>query len=64
MAASQCGGCASRRPAPRWRGQAIARQTYIASLAAEVESAAQILDVSAARMIVRGKEKSLRLDRY
>jgi hypothetical protein len=41
---------------------AIARQTCIASLAAEVESAAQILDVPAARMIVRGKEKSLRLD--
>jgi hypothetical protein len=43
------------------RASAIARQTCIASLAAEVESAAQILDVPAARMIVRGKEKSLRL---
>src|SRR5262245_54979407 len=61
--ASQGGGCASWRPAPRGRrASAIARQTCIASLAAEVESAAQILDVPAARMIVRGKEKSLRLD--
>jgi len=48
--------------AARERASAIARQTCIASLAAEVESAAQILDVPAARMIVRGKEKSLRLD--
>ena len=44
------------------RASAIARQIRIASLAAEVESAAQVLDVPAARMIVRGKEKSLRLD--
>jgi hypothetical protein len=43
------------------RASAIARQTCIASLASEVEGAAQILDVPAARMIVRGKEKSLRL---
>jgi hypothetical protein len=44
------------------RARVIAGQTRIASLVAEVENATKILGIPAARMIVRGKEKSLRLD--
>jgi hypothetical protein len=43
------------------RAAAIAGQTRIASLVAEVESAAQVLETPAARMVACGKEKSLRL---
>lgn len=44
------------------RAGAIALQTGIASLAAEVESAAQSLEIRAARIIARGKQSTVRLD--
>jgi hypothetical protein len=44
------------------RAEHAARQTRIPSLLAEVESAALVLDTPAARLIVRGKERLLRLD--
>ncbi|WP_072393330.1 helix-turn-helix domain-containing protein [Hyphomicrobium sp. CS1GBMeth3] len=44
------------------RASAIARQTGIASLAAEVKSAAESLEIPAARMIARGKQNTVRLE--
>ena len=44
------------------RAEGSARKAGIPSLAAEVASAARILDTPAARLIVRGKERLLRLD--
>ena len=44
------------------RAERAARQSRIASLAAEVESAAHVLDTPAARLIARGKVRILRLD--
>ena len=44
------------------RAERAARQARIASLAAEVESAARILDTPAARLIAHGKVRILRLD--
>ena len=44
------------------RAEHAARQARIPPLLAEVESAALVLDTPAARLIVRGKERLLRLD--
>ena len=44
------------------RAEQAARQACIPPLLAEVESAALVLDTPAARLIVRGKERLLRLD--
>jgi hypothetical protein len=44
------------------RAERAARQARIPPLLAEVESAALVLDTPAARLIVRGKERLLRLD--
>ena len=44
------------------RAERAARQARIASLAAEVESAAHVLDTPAARLIARGEVRILRLD--
>jgi hypothetical protein len=44
------------------RAERAARQARIASLAAEVESAARVLDTPAARLIARGEVRILRLD--
>jgi biotin operon repressor len=44
------------------RAECAARQTGIASLAAEVESAARVLDTPTARLIAHGKVRILRLD--
>jgi len=44
------------------QAERAARQARIASLAAEVESAARILDTPAARLIAHGKVRLLRLD--
>jgi hypothetical protein len=40
----------------------VARETRIPSLAAEVESAARVLDMPVARLIAHGKARPLRLD--
>ena len=44
------------------RAERAARQARIASLAAEVENAAHVLDTPAARLIARGEVRILRLD--
>jgi tetratricopeptide (TPR) repeat protein len=44
------------------QAERIARQAQIASLSAEVEAAARVLDRPAARLITRGRERLLRLD--
>ena len=44
------------------RAERAARQARIASLAAEVENAAHVLDTPAARLIARGEMRILRLD--
>jgi hypothetical protein len=44
------------------RAECAARQAGIAALTAEVESASRVLDAPAARLIARGKERSLRLE--
>jgi tetratricopeptide (TPR) repeat protein len=44
------------------RAERIAREARIPALAAEVESAAHVIDTPAARLIARGKERLLRLD--
>jgi hypothetical protein len=44
------------------RAECAARQAGIAALTAEVESASNVLDAPAARLIARGKERPLRLE--
>ena len=44
------------------RAERIAREASIASLVAEVESAARVLDMPAARLIAHGEARPLRLD--
>jgi tetratricopeptide (TPR) repeat protein len=44
------------------RAERIAREANIASLVAEVESAAKILEIPAARLIAQGEARPLRLD--
>ncbi len=62
------GGIAIRRlrikaaRAALMQAKRVARKARIPSLAAEVESAAQVLDAPAARLIARGKARPLKLD--